>query len=128
MNQKTHTPEQIINKLQQAEVELARGATVPQACKKIRVSDQTYYWWRAEYGGMRLDQAKRLKQVEKENRQLLTGNLKNRPHYVPGCDEWLSQRLLVRELTHPSYWFYSPSAGAISTDVINISQLSLQFI
>ena len=70
MSQKRHTPEQIINKLRQAEVELARGATVPQACKKIGVTAQTYYRWRAEYGGMRLDQAKRLKQLEKENSQL----------------------------------------------------------
>ncbi len=43
---------------------------MPQACKKIGVTDQTYYRWRAEYGGMRLDQAKRLKQLEKENSQL----------------------------------------------------------
>jgi len=70
MSQKRHTPEQIINKLRQAEVELAKGATVAQACKKIGVTDQTYYRWRAEYGGMRVDQAKRLKQLEKENSQL----------------------------------------------------------
>ena len=70
MSQKRHSPEQIINKLRQAEVELARGATVPQACKKIGVTGQTYYRWRAEYGGMRLDQAKRLKQLEKENGRL----------------------------------------------------------
>ena len=70
MSRKRHTPEQIINKLRQAKVELAQGDTVPQACKKIGVTDQTYYRWRAEYGGMRLDQAKRLKQLEKENSQL----------------------------------------------------------
>ena len=70
MSQRRHTPEQIINKLRQAEVELSRGATVPQACKKLGVTDQTYYRWRAEYRGMGLDQAKRLKQLEKENSQL----------------------------------------------------------
>ena len=70
MSRKRHTPEQIINKLRQAEVELAQGATVPQACKKIAVAEQTYYRWRAAYGGMRVDQAKRLKQLEKENSQL----------------------------------------------------------
>ena len=70
MSQKRHRPEQIINKLRQAEVELAQGATVPQACKQIGVTDQTYYRWRSEYGGMRVDQAKRLKQLEKENCQL----------------------------------------------------------
>jgi len=70
MGSKRHTPEQIINKLRQAEVELANGATVPQACRKIGVTDQTYYRWRSEYGGMRLDQAKRLKELERENGRL----------------------------------------------------------
>jgi len=70
MSQKRHTAEQIISKLRQAEVELAQGATVAQACKKIGVSGHTYYRWRAEYGGMRVDQAKRLKQLEKENGRL----------------------------------------------------------
>jgi len=70
MSSKRHTPEQIINKLRQAEVELANGATVPQACRKIGVTTQTYYRWRTEYGGMRLDQAKRLKELERENGRL----------------------------------------------------------
>ena len=70
MSRKQHTPEQIIGKLREAEVELAKGATVAQACKKIGVTDQTYYRWRSEYGGMRVDQAKRLKQFDKENSQL----------------------------------------------------------
>ena len=70
MGSKRHTPEQIINKLRQAEVELANGATVPQASRKIGVTEQTYYRWRSEYGGMRLDQAKRLKELERENGRL----------------------------------------------------------
>ena len=70
MSTKRHTPEQIINKLRQAEVEIANGATVAQAAKKIGVTDHTYYRWRSEYGGMRVNQAKRLKQLEKENSQL----------------------------------------------------------
>ena len=70
MSSKRQTPEQIINKLSQAEVEIANGATVAQAAKKIGVTDQTYYRWRSEYGGMRVDQAKRLKALEKENSQL----------------------------------------------------------
>ena len=70
MSAKRHTPEQIINKLRQAEVEIANGATVAQAAKKIGVTDHTYYRWRSEYGGMRVNQAKRLKQLEKENSQL----------------------------------------------------------
>jgi len=70
MNGKRHTPEQIIQKLRQAEVELGQGATVPQVCKKIGVTEQTYYRWRSEYGGLRLDQAKRLKALETENARL----------------------------------------------------------
>ena len=70
MSRRRHTPEQIIDKLREAEIELAQGATVPQACRKIGVAEQTYYRWRAAYGGMRVDQAKRLKQLEKENSQL----------------------------------------------------------
>ena len=70
MSSKRHTAEQIINKLRQAEVEIANGATVAQVCKKIGVTEQTYYRWRAEYGGMRVDQAKRLKELEQENGRL----------------------------------------------------------
>ena len=67
---RAHTPEQIIRKLRQAEVELSKGATVPQAAKKIGVTEQTFYRWRNEYGGLRLDQAKRLKALETENSRL----------------------------------------------------------
>jgi len=70
MARKRHTPEQIINKLRQAEVEIVNGATMAQVCKKIGVTDQTYYRRRNEYGGMRVDHAKRLKELEKENAQL----------------------------------------------------------
>jgi len=70
MNGKRHKPEQIISKLREAEVEISKGATVPEACKKIGVTDQTYYRWRAEYGGLRLDQAKRMKALEAENARL----------------------------------------------------------
>ena len=70
MNGKRHTPEQIIHKLRQAEVELGQGSTVPQVCKQIGVTEQTYYRWRTEYGGLRLDQAKRMKALETENTRL----------------------------------------------------------
>ena len=70
MSKKRQTPEQIIPKLREAEVALARGATVGQVCKKLGVTEQTYYRWRKEYGGLRLDQAKRLKELEKENSRL----------------------------------------------------------
>jgi len=70
MPSKRHTPEQIIGKLREAEVELAKGATVAQIAKKLEVTEHTYYRWRTEYGGMRVDQAKRLKELEVENTRL----------------------------------------------------------
>ena len=70
MGRKRHTPEQIIRKLREAEVELAKGASTAQVCKKIEVAEQTYYRWRKEYGGLRVDQARRLKELERENARL----------------------------------------------------------
>jgi putative transposase len=67
---KRYGPEQIISMLREAEVEQAKGATVAQACKKLGITDQTYYRWRREYGGLKVDQARRLKLLEKENGQL----------------------------------------------------------
>ena len=62
--------EQIIAKLREAEVELARGKTVLEAAKKIGITEQAYYRWKKEYGGLRVDQARRLKELEKENGRL----------------------------------------------------------
>jgi putative transposase len=70
MGKKGYTSEQIISKLREVEVLLSQGSTVGQACRKIGVTEQTYYRWRKEYGGMRVDQAKRLKGLEKENIRL----------------------------------------------------------
>ena len=70
MGQRRYAAEEIIGKLREAEVELAKGQTVPQVAKKLGITDQTYYRWRKEYGGLRLDQARRLKELEKENQQL----------------------------------------------------------
>jgi len=70
MAKKGYTPEQIINKLREAEVMLSQGATLSAILKKIGISDVTYYRWRKEYGGMRVDQAKRLKDLEQENSRL----------------------------------------------------------
>ena len=70
MSRKRFKPEEIVNKLREADVLLAQGKTVPQACKQIGVTDQTYYRWRREYGGMKTDQAKRLKELERENSRL----------------------------------------------------------
>jgi transposase-like protein len=70
MVKKAFKPEQIINKLREAEVLLSQGITVGEASRKLGISEQTYYRWRKEYGGMRVEQAKRLKEVEKENSRL----------------------------------------------------------
>ena len=67
---KRFAAEQIIIKLREAEVGLAQGQRVGQVCRTIGVSEQTYYRWRKEYGGLRLNQAKRLKSLEKENARL----------------------------------------------------------
>ncbi len=70
MVKKSHSPEQIINRLREAEILLNQGANVGEASRKIGVTEQTYYRWRKEYGGMRVEQAKRLKDLEKENARL----------------------------------------------------------
>ncbi len=70
MATKRHTAEQIISKLREAEVLLAKGVQMPQVCRKLGVTEQTYYRWRKEYGGVRTDQVKRLKELDKENVRL----------------------------------------------------------
>ncbi len=70
MARKRHSPEQIIRKLREAEVLLAKGETVGAVARRLEVTEQTYYRWRKEYGGLRIDQAKRLKKLEKENVRL----------------------------------------------------------
>ena len=70
MPRKRYTTEQIIGKSREAEVELARGKTVGQVCKQLGVTEQTYYRWRKEYGGLRVNQAKRFRDLERENARL----------------------------------------------------------
>ncbi len=70
MVRKGYTAEQIINKLREVEILLSQGSTIGMASKQIGVTEQTYYRWRREYGGMRSEHAKRLKEVEKENTRL----------------------------------------------------------
>ena len=70
MPRKGHSPEQVLNKLRQVEVAVAGGKSVGQAVRAIGVTDHTYYRWRREYGGLNLDQARRLKKLEKENARL----------------------------------------------------------
>jgi putative transposase len=67
---KKHTGEQIVNLLRQVEVGVANGKTLPQVCKEAEIVEQTYYRWRREYGGLKVDQARRLKALEQENAKL----------------------------------------------------------
>ena len=70
MEKKRFTAEQIISKLREAEVLQSSGLSIVEICRQLEVKEQTYYKWRKEYGGMRIDQAKRLKEVEQENSRL----------------------------------------------------------
>lgn len=67
---KRHTPEQIIRKLREAEVMLGEGKTIPEAAKALEVSENTFHRWRKQYGGLKAEDAKRLKELESENRRL----------------------------------------------------------
>jgi putative transposase len=67
---KKHTPEQIVNILRQIEVANANGKTQPVACREAGITEQTFYRWRKEYGGLKADQAKRLEELEQENGKL----------------------------------------------------------
>jgi transposase-like protein len=70
MSRRRHSPEQIITALREAEVGLANGKTVGMVSRDLGISEQTYYRWRKEYGGMKVDQARHLKELERENAQL----------------------------------------------------------
>lgn len=70
MGRRKHTPEQIISKLREVEVLQGNGQSIVEACRQIGITEQTYFRWRKEYGGLRVDQAKRLKELEVENGRL----------------------------------------------------------
>jgi putative transposase len=70
VKRRRHTPEQIIRKLREAERMLGEGKTIPEAAKELGISEQTYHRWRNQYGGMKADDAKRLKELERENVRL----------------------------------------------------------
>ncbi len=92
MNRRRFKAEEIVNKLREADVLLSKGQTVAQACKQIGVTGFTYYRWRREYGGMKTNQAKRLKELEREN-----GRLKRLP-----ADAELDKAIL-REAANPNF-------------------------
>jgi transposase-like protein len=70
MARRKYTPEEVISKLREAEVLQSKGQSMEEICRQLGVTDQTYYRWRREYGGLRVDQAKRLKELEVENGRL----------------------------------------------------------
>ncbi len=70
MGRTRHTAEEIIAKLREAEIELAKGQKTAEVIRKLGITEQTYYRWRKEYGGLRVDQARRLKELERENGRL----------------------------------------------------------
>jgi putative transposase len=70
MPQKRHTVEQIVAKVRKADVELGKGKKVPEVCKLLEITEQTYYRWRQKYGGMKPEMAKQLKTLERENARL----------------------------------------------------------
>ena len=70
MKQKRHTVDQIVAKLRKADVELGKGRKVPEVCKQLEITEQTYYRWRQKYGGMQPEMAKELKALQKENARL----------------------------------------------------------
>jgi putative transposase len=70
MSRKRYSPEQIIGMLREAEVCLSQGEATGQICRRLGISEQSYYRWRREYGGLKVDQARRLKELEKENARL----------------------------------------------------------
>jgi transposase-like protein len=80
-----HKPEEIIGKLREAEIVLAQGGTVADAYRRIGVTEQSYYRWRNEYGGLKIDQARRMKDLERENARLrqAVSDLMLKQIYVP---------------------------------------------
>jgi transposase-like protein len=70
MKRRRHTPEQIIRKLREADAELAAGRTIGEVCQKLEISEPTFQRWRNQYGGMKADEAKRLKELEVQNARL----------------------------------------------------------
>src|SRR5271155_1726935 len=119
---KKYQPEQVVNLLRQIEVAVANGKTTPQACKDAGIVEQTYFRWRKEYGGLQVDQAKRLKELEQEKSKLkrLAGKicancrLSLPPPHIPG--EHLCVRCAgERKPTHRVYMFScSATAGIVS--------------
>ena len=113
MPRKRHSPEQILGKLREVEVALAKGQTVVGAVRQIAVTEQTYYRWRNEYGGLSIDQARRLKQLEQENARLKRGGGKGGT-LAPSTHikEWKKPRSYGVFLTRRTLWVGFGSRGS----------------
>jgi putative transposase len=101
MSRKQYTPEQIISMLREAEVLLSQGVNTAEVCRRLGVSEQSYYRWRREYGGLKQDQAKRLKELEKENARLRKAVLDLT------LDKLILKEALAGSLQHPATAFGS---------------------
>ena len=99
---KKHTPEEIIGKLREAEIVLAQGGTTADACRRLSISEQTYYRWRKEYGGLKTDQARRMKDLEKENARLRRA-----------ISDLTLDKLILQEAARGNYWALRDD-GAVS--------------
>jgi transposase-like protein len=99
---KKHTPEEIIGKLREAEIVLAQGGTTADACRRLSISEQTYYRWRKEYGGLKTDQARRMKDLEKENARLRRA-----------ISDLTLDKLILQEAAKGNYWALRDD-GAVS--------------
>ncbi len=102
MPKKGTTPERIIGLLRQAEVELAKGRTVGEVCRGLGVSEASFYRWRSEYGGLKVDQVRRMKELERENARLWSGRMPGWRGRWPNS-RWISRssRKLLRENIRP---------------------------
>ena len=101
MSRKRYTPEQIIGMFREAEVSLSQGQTIGQVCRALGVSEQSYYRWRKEYGGLKIDQAKRFKAQEKEN-----GRLRR------AVSDLTLDKFILKEALEGN-WQASPAAGSV---------------
>ena len=98
---KAHTPEEIVTKLRQAEVLIGQGKTVAEAVRAIAVSEATYHRWRAEYGGLKLDQVKRLKELERENARLRKA-----------VSDLTLEKVILKEAASGNVWSAPPQQGS----------------
>ncbi len=99
--QKAHTPEEIVAKLRQAEVLIGQGKTVADAVRAIGVTEPTYYRWRTEFGGLKLDQVRRLKELERENARLRKA-----------VSDLTLEKVILKEAASGNVWSAPPQQGS----------------